>query len=297
VTATIYEIDPSIASPEMLRFDHDLASAALKEYQATQSGVLTAIPSSIAYLPCSTLMPAIAVTSLAQRAAKLVGADHPLAKQFTYSNPSGGVGQMEYNFDVSNYSDEYVSEKGKRYATMLQMLQYPFSKGSIHIPPLSPAMQIEGKRKVTVDDKPAIDPRYYLGSGGEIDFQIMVAAQKFGTKITATPPLSTIILRRVFPPETSSFEEEDEVLEEFVRNHTITDWHPVGTCGMGGFRGRKGGVVDERLRVYGVRGLRVCDASVLPLQVGAHIQASVYAVAEKGAAMVAEDWEQLQKIG
>lgn len=59
---------------------------------------------------------------------------------------------------------------------------------------------------------------------------------------------------------------------------------------MGGWEGIKAGVVDERLRVCGVRGLRVIDASIMPLQVGAHIQATVYAIAEKGATMIREDW-------
>lgn len=67
--------------------------------------------------------------------------------------------------------------------------------------------------------------------------------------------------------------------------------HPIGTCGMGGDRGIERGVVDERLRVYGVKALRVVDASVMPLQISAHLQATVYAIAEKGASMVLEDWQ------
>lgn len=55
-------------------------------------------------------------------------------------------------------------------------------------------------------------------------------------------------------------------------------------------QGIAGGVVDERLRVYGVRRLRVCDASVMPLMISAHLQATVYAIGEKGAAMMLEDW-------
>lgn len=58
---------------------------------------------------------------------------------------------------------------------------------------------------------------------------------------------------------------------------------------MGGHEGPKTGVVDERLRVYGVQGLRVIDASIIPLHVGAHIQSTVYAIAEKGASMILED--------
>ena len=52
-----------------------------------------------------------------------------------------------------------------------------------------------------------------------------------------------------------------------------------------------GYVLDSRLRVYGTRGLRVCDASVMPLQISAHLQATVYAIGEKGAAIISEDWQ------
>lgn len=280
MTATIYEIKDSIASPEMLRYDPALAEEAMKEYTTAQSGVLTAIPSSIAYVPTSKFMPTATITSLSTRAAQIAGQNSSLARQFTSPTP---LGQMEYNFDVSNYSSYYASVPGKRYATMLQMLQYPFSQGCIHIPARS------CDKPTTVNDKPVIDPKYYEGEGGKIDFEIMVAAQKFGAKICETEPLSQIIIRRVFPPA-SSAGREDEDLAEFARNYTITDWHPIGTCSMGGKAGAEVGVVDGRLRVYGVKGLRIVDASVMPLQVSAHIQATVYAIGEKGASLILEDW-------
>jgi choline dehydrogenase-like flavoprotein len=76
-----------------------------------------------------------------------------------------------------------------------------------------------------------------------------------------------------------------------VRADSCVDRHPIGTCGMGGDRGIAAGVVDERLRVYGVKALRVVDASIMPLQISAHLQATVYAIAENGASMVLEDWK------
>jgi choline dehydrogenase-like flavoprotein len=58
---------------------------------------------------------------------------------------------------------------------------------------------------------------------------------------------------------------------------------------MGERSGPNAGVVNERLQVHGVSSLRVVDASIMPLQVGAHIQATVYAIAEKAAQMIVDD--------
>ena len=282
----IFEIDPSIVTPDDLRNDPILAEDADKAYALSQSGPRTAIPSSVAYLPFSQVATpdevADAATLLHYNSAKQHNArDKLMTRRFATSE---NLGQIEFNFDVSNYSPYFKSLPGKKYATMLQMLQYPFSKGSIHIPVM------KAGTVTTEDDQLVIDPKYYDGSGGEVDFRMMVASQRFANKICSTKPLLDIIVSRVdppAPPQASS----DEDFADWVQDSTITDWHPVGTCAMGGKEGINGGVVDERLRVYGVKGLRVVDASIMPLQISAHLQATIYAIGEKGATMILEDWE------
>jgi choline dehydrogenase-like flavoprotein len=80
----------------------------------------------------------------------------------------------------------------------------------------------------------------------------------------------------------------DEEIMAYIRSDAVTVWHASGTCAM--LPKDKGGVVDERLRLYGVAGLRVVDASVFPVIPDQHTQGPVYMVAEKAAAMIREDW-------
>jgi choline dehydrogenase-like flavoprotein len=75
----------------------------------------------------------------------------------------------------------------------------------------------------------------------------------------------------------------DAQIEEFIRGHADTIYHPVGTCRMGsGARD----VVDAQLRVHGVQGLRVVDASIMPSIVGGNTNAPVIAIAEKAADLI-----------
>jgi choline dehydrogenase len=74
----------------------------------------------------------------------------------------------------------------------------------------------------------------------------------------------------------------------FYRAHVIDSYgildHAVGTCSM--LPRSDGGVVDPQLKVYGTSNVRIVDASILPIQVSAHPQATVYALAEKGADLI-----------
>jgi choline dehydrogenase len=82
------------------------------------------------------------------------------------------------------------------------------------------------------------------------------------------------------PLEPASLDDDDDKLDSRVRMAASCGWHASSTCAMGK-------VVDTEFRVYGVQGLRVVDASVLPVAISAHIQAPTYAMAEQAAALIA----------
>jgi choline dehydrogenase-like flavoprotein len=76
----------------------------------------------------------------------------------------------------------------------------------------------------------------------------------------------------------------DADVDAWIRSSASTLYHPAGTCKMGSRD--EGGVVDSELKVYGVEGLRVVDASVIPILPASHTMTTVFAVAEKAADII-----------
>ena len=206
--------------------DPILRDAADRAYYASRTGAWTILPCAVAYCPLAHILEPEELSQLRSKAKEIsrqTGRQHDalLARQFQATYDSDLRGQVEYWFDLGSWSPYFQSAPGKKYATILQMLQYPFSRGSIHIPSRKEKGDSE---KVTIEDKPVIDPRYYLGPG-EIDREVMVLAQRFTDRICRTEPLARIIKRRVCPPEATATKSEMETYEEFVKDHTVTDWH------------------------------------------------------------------------
>ncbi|KAL1980339.1 hypothetical protein VTN96DRAFT_4242 [Rasamsonia emersonii] len=153
------------------------------------------------------------------------------------------------------------------YVATSVMLQLPTSRGRISIRSASPSEQ------------PAIDPNYYAT---ETDRTIL----RYATRRLLTALLETEAGREYFETEVAppgmpvlTAQSSDEDIDARIRATGIAHFHSAGSAGMGR-------VVDTDLRVYGVDGLRVADASVLPVPISGHPQATLYALAEQAADLI-----------
>jgi choline dehydrogenase len=127
---------------------------------------------------------------------------------------------------------------------------------------------------------PVIDPNYLAA---EYDLQILIEGIKRGREILAASPFKPYLGRERLP---GAGHQSDAQLEDYCRATAETEYHPVGSCKMGS---DAEAVVDERLRVHGIERLRVIDASIMPTLVSGNTNAPTIMIAEKGAAMIAEE--------
>ena len=130
-------------------------------------------------------------------------------------------------------------------------------------------------------DDPKIDPKFLSHPD---DMRDMVAGYKKMMKIMNKEPLSKYTSGHVQRPVDL---DNDEDIEQAIREDADTVYHPVGTCKMGS---DEMSVVNERLKVHKVSGLRVIDASIMPTLVGGNTNAPTIMIGEKASDMILEDW-------
>ncbi|AOB31689.1 choline dehydrogenase [Bordetella sp. H567] len=192
-----------------------------------------------------------------------------LVHGFVKTGPGMAMPDAQYFFVHASYANAAERILDRHPGMTLGVAQLrPQSVGSIHIRTASPY------------DAPAIRPNFL---SAEVDRRCLVDAMKIARRIVGQPALRRYVSQETSPGAAVST--DDEWLD-FARRNGQTIYHPVGTCRMGT---DGGAVTDPRLRVRGIRGLRVVDASVMPGMVSGNTQAAVMMIAEKAADMVLED--------
>ncbi len=160
---------------------------------------------------------------------------------------------------------------------------HPFSGMTMSVCQLRPESRGHVRIKSTDPLQPPEMQPNYLST--DLDRRTAVAGLKAARAIAASPAMQPFIRREVKPGPDAA---DDAALLEFCRNNGATIFHPSGTCAMGP-KPQAGAVVDARLRVHGVAGLRVVDGSVMPTLVSGNTNAPVVMMAEKAAHMIKED--------
>ncbi len=167
----------------------------------------------------------------------------------------------------------YLKDHGRKL-----MLGYGYS---VHLCQLRPQSRGHiGLRSAAAKDPPRIHANYLSDAA---DRETMIRAVRLTRRIFAANAFKPHNGGEVAP---GPGVETDEQILAFIRQNAETLYHPVGTCKMG--RDAMA-VVDERLRVYGVEGLRVADASIMPTLIGGNTNAPSMVIGEKAAAMILAD--------
>ncbi len=131
-----------------------------------------------------------------------------------------------------------------------------------------------------VSQAPRIQPNYLAEQS---DRELTVAGLRWCRRLLATQALEPFRDTETLPGADA---QTDDELIDYARRTGATVYHAVSTCRMGS---DADAVVDSRLRVHGLEGLRVVDASVMPTMPSANTNAATYMIAEKGADMIAQD--------
>ncbi|KAJ7062173.1 hypothetical protein C8F01DRAFT_126103 [Mycena amicta] len=153
---------------------------------------------------------------------------------------------------------------------MWQLL--PFSRGSVKITSTDPFVY------------PTIKCNYF---GVSMDLDVQVAGARLARRILTSPPLSSLSTGETTPGSVvpdNALRGTDAAWQSWIKNGFASVAHPIGTAAM--MRRALGGVVDAQLKVYDTTNVRVVDASVLPMQVSAHLSSTLYGVAEKAADLI-----------
>lgn len=187
---------------------------------------------------------------------------------FWRSNPDIATSDLQMTFTPASYKEGVQSQLDDFPGmTIAAWQQRPESSGYVRANSADPF------------EKPAINPGYLENP---MDREVLLAGMKLARRLLRTDPMKPYFDHEVYPGESVTTDEE---LIQIAKERGTTTFHPCGACRMGPETDPTA-VVDDELRVRGVEGLRVVDASVMPMIPSANLNAPTIMIAEKAADMI-----------
>ncbi len=186
---------------------------------------------------------------------------------FARVGPDASAPDVQFHLAPVHIVDEGMSDPEGHGVWVSPCLLTPHSRGSVKLASSDPTA------------KPMVHNEFYAAGD---DLERMLAALRLTLEICAQPALRPYCAG----PFTTPDGDTDAALRAHIARTTFSVYHPVGTCRMGS---DQDSVVDEQLRVRGVEGLRVVDASVMPAVPRGNTNAPTIAIAERAADLIRED--------
>ncbi|KAI0083871.1 alcohol oxidase [Irpex rosettiformis] len=258
-----YEVKPGVLTFDALHNNATYAAEQSALYNATGTGLLSTFDSTLTWLPFHFYLNSSETTTLQGIFEKVPiqngtsqSLQHDIQRQWLQE------GVVPQNQIVLHSGGQLPPiNPNSSYFTAFCGILHPWAHGFVHINTTDPLAH------------PVIDERYF---DNDFDIQAVLSCIKLLLKLQDTAPVSDIITNRTSPAVDI---QSDEDLINYIKSNAMSSSHPIGTAAMA--PRELGGVVDADLKVYGTTNLRVVDASIIPIIVGANPQQTIYAIGEK----------------
>lgn len=283
VSAIVYELAPGGISTDSFRIDPALFREHQQLFQEKHDGALSGPISLMGFVPyasqtsydelAQTLQQillskgkglSLTQTALRQRIIAHLLDLHSATMQFVGLPSTFGISRAFE--DCSKIAPGPGPGRNACYSIMFSSM-YPVSQGSVHVQSTAPHAP------------PCIDLGLLSHSA---DVDVLATAAAFADRVFQSRHVQSAVVERVQPPPHINLQDRVQA-KAYIQDNVMSYHHAVGSCSLGS-------VVDGRLRVNNVQGLRVVDASIIPSQVSHAVLATVYAVAEKGADLIKADY-------
>ncbi|RHZ53049.1 hypothetical protein CDV55_102798 [Aspergillus turcosus] len=280
-----YEVAEGMPSGDMVR-DPAVAAAAMEAYQKDGSGPLGMVPLVSAFMPCMNLSTAERQQLLATIDASIAPGNLPRAQQKQYpilrklleepDEPTAQYILAPFQLlprEGSSPKGVFSMSHPGCFITVASTLSYPFSRGSVHL------QSADTKAAPTIDNGILRHPA---------DLELQARHIIWSETLAETEPMASLLKKKGARLHTPERLTDVERAKELCKELVLSQWHTSGSCAM--MPREDGGVVDAKLKVYGTANVRVVDASVFPLEPRGNIQATVFAVAEKAADIIKQEF-------